>query len=194
MVGATSSEGFLVRYHFGRPFVKRFAQWYRTVVLSVLSCPVLSVCLSVCDAGVLWPNGRPSQLLLSTCTFCYSLEILATTAGGVSAGAHPIEPFCQTCIITYRRRRQREASFSWQLRVLSKRNADVLSRSSPAVIKKPTETRSAQPKNGSARERRNKTSVQLRSNSSAATSTFQRRFDEPQRLRTGARSPFIIET
>jgi len=34
---------------FGRPFVKRFALCYRTVVLSV--------CLSVCDVGVLWPNG-----------------------------------------------------------------------------------------------------------------------------------------
>ena len=33
---------------FGRPFVKRFAVCYRTVVLSVLS---------VCDVGVLWPNG-----------------------------------------------------------------------------------------------------------------------------------------
>jgi len=37
---------------FGPPFVKRFALCYRTVVcLSV--CPVLSVC----DVGVLWPNG-----------------------------------------------------------------------------------------------------------------------------------------
>jgi len=35
---------------FGRPFVKRFALCYQTVVLSVLS--VLS-----CNAGVLWPNG-----------------------------------------------------------------------------------------------------------------------------------------
>jgi len=31
---------------FGRPFVKRFALCYRTVV-----------CLSDCDVGVLWPNG-----------------------------------------------------------------------------------------------------------------------------------------
>ena len=38
---------------FGRPFVKRFAPCYRTVVLS---CPVLSV-LSVCDVRALWPNG-----------------------------------------------------------------------------------------------------------------------------------------
>jgi len=30
---------------FGRPFVKRFALCYRTVVLSV------------CDVGALWPNG-----------------------------------------------------------------------------------------------------------------------------------------
>jgi len=35
---------------FGRPFVKRFALSYRTVVcLSILSCP----CLSVSDVGVL---------------------------------------------------------------------------------------------------------------------------------------------
>jgi len=35
----------------GRPFVKRFALSYRTVVC--LSCPMQSVC----DVGVLWPNG-----------------------------------------------------------------------------------------------------------------------------------------
>ena len=39
----------------GRPFVKRFALCYRPVVLSV--CPVLSVC----DVGVLWPNGWTDQ-------------------------------------------------------------------------------------------------------------------------------------
>ena len=38
---------------FGRPFVKRFALCYRTAV-----CPV---CLSVCDVGVLWPNGWMDQ-------------------------------------------------------------------------------------------------------------------------------------
>jgi len=43
---------------FRRPFVKRFALCYRTVVLSVLSCPV---CLSVCNVGVLWPNGWMHQ-------------------------------------------------------------------------------------------------------------------------------------
>jgi len=49
----------ILRYLFGRPFVKRFALCYRSVVLS---CPVcLSVCLSVCDVGVLWPNGWPDQ-------------------------------------------------------------------------------------------------------------------------------------
>jgi len=37
---------------FGRPFVKRFAVCYRTVV-----CPVLSVC----DVGVLWPRGWMDQ-------------------------------------------------------------------------------------------------------------------------------------
>jgi len=37
---------------FGRPFVKRFALCYRTVVLSVCA---------VCDVGVLWPNGWMDQ-------------------------------------------------------------------------------------------------------------------------------------
>ena len=41
---------------FGRPFVKRFALCYRTVVLSV--CLYI---LSVCDVGVLWPNGWMDQ-------------------------------------------------------------------------------------------------------------------------------------
>jgi len=41
---------------FGRPFVKRFALCYRSVV-----CPVcLSVC-PVCNVGVLWPNGWTDQ-------------------------------------------------------------------------------------------------------------------------------------
>jgi len=38
---------------FGRPFVKRFALCYRSVVVSV--------CLSVCDVGILWPNGWKDQ-------------------------------------------------------------------------------------------------------------------------------------
>jgi len=38
---------------FGRPFVKRFALCYRTVVLSVLSC--------VYDVGALWLNGWMDQ-------------------------------------------------------------------------------------------------------------------------------------
>ena len=37
---------------FGRPFVKRFALCYRTVV-----CPVSPVC----DVGLLWPNGWMDQ-------------------------------------------------------------------------------------------------------------------------------------
>jgi len=41
---------------FGRLFVKRFALWYLTVVLSV----TLSVC-PVCDVGALWPNGWMDQ-------------------------------------------------------------------------------------------------------------------------------------
>jgi len=44
------------RVIFGRPFVKRFALCYRTVVLSV--CPV---CLSVCNVRALWPNGWTDQ-------------------------------------------------------------------------------------------------------------------------------------
>jgi len=35
--------------HFGRPFVKQFALYYRSVVLSV------------CDVGALWPNGWTDQ-------------------------------------------------------------------------------------------------------------------------------------
>jgi len=38
----------MFRFIFGRPFVKRFTLCYQTVV-----CPVLSVC----DVGVVWPNG-----------------------------------------------------------------------------------------------------------------------------------------
>jgi len=41
---------------FRRPFIKRFTLCHRTAVcLSVLSC------LSVCDVGVLWPNGCMDQ-------------------------------------------------------------------------------------------------------------------------------------
>ena len=44
---------------FRRPFVKRFALYHRTAVLSV--CPIyLSVC-PVCDDGVLSPNGSMDQ-------------------------------------------------------------------------------------------------------------------------------------
>jgi len=52
--------------HFGRPFAKRFALCYQTVVclsvcLSVcLYCPVCPV-LSVCDVRALWPNGWTDQ-------------------------------------------------------------------------------------------------------------------------------------
>jgi len=42
--------------NFWGQFVKRFALCYRTVVLS--DCPV---CLSVCNVGVLWPNGWMDQ-------------------------------------------------------------------------------------------------------------------------------------
>jgi len=45
---------FLIQWTvFGRPFAKRFALCYRTVVC-------LSVC-PVCDVGVLWPNGWTDQ-------------------------------------------------------------------------------------------------------------------------------------
>jgi len=44
-------ENYIVSFIvFGRPFVKWFALCCRTVVC-------LSVCLSVCNVGVLWPNG-----------------------------------------------------------------------------------------------------------------------------------------
>ena len=43
---------------FGRPFVKRFAVCYRTVVCPV--CPTLSVC-PVCNVGALWPNSWTDQ-------------------------------------------------------------------------------------------------------------------------------------
>jgi len=39
---------------FGRPFEKRFALCYHAVVC-------LSVCLSVCNDGLLWPNGWMDQ-------------------------------------------------------------------------------------------------------------------------------------
>jgi len=47
--------GSIGRTVFGRPFVKRFALCYHTVVLSVLSC------LPVCDVRALWPNGWTDQ-------------------------------------------------------------------------------------------------------------------------------------
>jgi len=43
-----------------RAFVKRFTLCYRAVLCPVLSCPVLSY-LSVCNVGVLWPNGWMDQ-------------------------------------------------------------------------------------------------------------------------------------
>ena len=47
---------YLLSLVFGRLLVKRFALCYRTIVcLSVLSGP------SVCDVGVLWPNGWMDQ-------------------------------------------------------------------------------------------------------------------------------------
>jgi len=42
--------------HFWATVCKRFALCYRSVV-----CPVLSVCLSVSNVGVLWPNGWTDQ-------------------------------------------------------------------------------------------------------------------------------------
>ena len=43
---------------FGRLFVKWFALWFWTVVLCLSVCPVS---LSVCNVGVLWPNGWIDQ-------------------------------------------------------------------------------------------------------------------------------------
>ena len=52
----SSFEQINILNDFGRPFVKRFALCYRTVVLSVcLSC------LSVCNVRVLWSNGWMDQ-------------------------------------------------------------------------------------------------------------------------------------
>ena len=51
-------------YYFGRPFVKRFALCYRSVVCLYVCLSVLSVCLSclsVCDVRALWPNGWTDQ-------------------------------------------------------------------------------------------------------------------------------------
>jgi len=54
LIMAAQRRGYRPRFTpviFGQPFVKRFALCY-------LSMPyVLSVCLSICDVGVLWPNG-----------------------------------------------------------------------------------------------------------------------------------------
>jgi len=45
---------------FGRPFVKRFALCYKTVVCLSVCLSVLS-CLSLCDVRALWPNGWTDQ-------------------------------------------------------------------------------------------------------------------------------------
>jgi len=42
---------------FGRPFVKRFAPRYRTAICASACLPVVSVC----DVGILWPNGWLNQ-------------------------------------------------------------------------------------------------------------------------------------
>jgi len=55
-VGSGNFEGKRAA-HFGRPFAKRFALCYRTVL-----CPVLSLSvLSVCNVDVLWPKGWMDQ-------------------------------------------------------------------------------------------------------------------------------------
>jgi len=52
--GAIKSAALLAHAVFRLPFVKRFALSYRTVVY-------MSVCVSVCDVGILWPNGWMAQ-------------------------------------------------------------------------------------------------------------------------------------
>jgi len=52
-IDVASSTKFNCSYIIGPPFVKQFALCYRTMV-----CPV---CLSVCNIGVLWPNGWMDQ-------------------------------------------------------------------------------------------------------------------------------------
>jgi len=59
-IGSTVFEQFTATVS-GRPFVKRFALCYRTVVLSCLCLVCLSVCLFVCNVGVLWLNGWMDQ-------------------------------------------------------------------------------------------------------------------------------------
>jgi len=50
----------VTRVLFGQPYVKRFALCHQTVVY-LSGC--LSVCpvLSICNVGVLWPNGWMNQ-------------------------------------------------------------------------------------------------------------------------------------
>ena len=47
---------FVLSYIFGRPFVKRFALCYQTVVRLSVCLSVCLSCLSVCNVSVLWPN------------------------------------------------------------------------------------------------------------------------------------------
>jgi len=55
MICAVSLISFRIHFIFGRPFVKRFALCYQTIVS--LSVHILSVC----NVGVLWPNGWMDQ-------------------------------------------------------------------------------------------------------------------------------------
>jgi len=75
---------------FGRPFVKRFALCYRSVV-----CPVclssLSVC-PVCNVGVLWANGWTGAELLpqfSAHVYCGQTAGWITVALGMEVGLGP---------------------------------------------------------------------------------------------------------
>jgi len=53
--GLENQHSFSINVIFGRPFIKRFALFYQTIV-----CPVLS-CLSVSHVGALWPKGWMDQ-------------------------------------------------------------------------------------------------------------------------------------
>ena len=79
----TDDENSFIRLFFGRPFVKRFALFYRTVVLSCLSV------LSVCDVGVL--SGQTvRQIKMKHGT--HSDEIWHDSVDLGSALAHQIWP------------------------------------------------------------------------------------------------------
>jgi len=94
------------RQFFGRPFIKRFALCYRTIVLSV--CLVCLSVLSVCNVGVLWPNGWMDQD-----ETCYRGRPLSRSHCVIDGD--PALPL-----------RCRVAKFSFRNRVVNERNRPIL--------------------------------------------------------------------